>query len=70
MEWSKENGYISPNRKEWSNWYRWYAWFPVRLNGKVVWFEFIYRRRKYAFFSRYDLYEYGTILNVLENKHG
>jgi hypothetical protein len=25
-------------------WHRWFAWYPVRVDGSMVWFEFVERQ--------------------------
>ena len=50
-------------------WEKWFAWFPVRVNGKRVWFKTIYSK---LIWTREDVqifldYEYGTIFDVLKS---
>lgn len=26
-------------------WHKWFAWYPVCFRNKIIWFEFIQRRR-------------------------
>ena len=49
-------------------WKKWFAWRPVKVNGKTVWLEYVYRRmiNGYVDFDDWTRYEYGTIFDVIK----
>ena len=53
-----------------ASWQKWFAWKPVKIQGKRVWFKFIYRRsvRMYADTDEWGYYEYGTLFDIIKDK--
>jgi hypothetical protein len=49
-------------------WKPWFAWRPVKIHGKYVWLERIYRRciNTYVDMDDWTRYEYGTLFDVLK----
>jgi hypothetical protein len=35
-----------PRNTEWTKWQEWFAWYPVKYNGKRIWFTSIFRRTR------------------------
>jgi hypothetical protein len=63
MEW---NDFIA-RKMTVSPWQEFYAWRPVKVHGKWVWLETVYRRciNTYVDMDNWKRYEYGTIFDVL-----
>jgi hypothetical protein len=51
-------------------WQQWFAWYPVRVNGKKVWLERVFRRciNTYVDFDDWSRYEYGTLFDVIKGE--
>jgi len=51
-----------------SPWKPWFAWRPVKIHGKRVWLEHIYRRciNTYVDMDDWKRYEYGTLFDVIK----
>ncbi len=47
-------------------WQKWFAWHPVKLNNKLVWFKFVYRRRIVYTIKGGEKFEYGTLFDMLK----
>lgn len=48
-------------------WKKWFAWYPVKVHGKRVWLDIIYRRSiiSYVDMDDWTHYEYGTLFDVI-----
>jgi hypothetical protein len=52
-------------------WEKWFAWYPVKLQGKRIWFKKICRRRIWRYGGdnwEYYTWEYGTLFDVLTQR--
>jgi hypothetical protein len=59
-----------PRKQTVSPWQPWFAWRPVKIHGKYVWFERIYRRciNTYVDMEDWTRYEYGTLFDVIKGE--
>lgn len=50
-------------------WVRWWAWRPVRVHGRRVWAQYVYRRciNTYVDMDDWSRYEYGDFLDVIKS---
>lgn len=49
-------------------WRKWFAWHPVKLHGKKVWLQYVFRRQIGYIRSHGEpqWFEYGTLFDVLK----
>ena len=49
-------------------WERWFAWRPVKIQGRRVWLQTVYRRTtlKYIDMDKWQHVEYGTLFDVIK----
>lgn len=51
-------------------WEPWFAWRPVKIHGRRVWFQTVYRRTtiKYIDMDNWQHVEYGTLFDVIRGE--
>jgi hypothetical protein len=51
-------------------WEKWFAWHPVKIHGRRVWLQTVYRRFtiKYIDTAKWQHVEYGTLFDVIKGE--
>jgi hypothetical protein len=51
-------------------WKKWFAWYPVKIKGKRVWLQTVYRRsiNSYVDYDNWIRYEYATLFDVIKGE--
>ena len=50
-------------------WEKWFAWHPVKVHGKHIWLETVYRRTILCYIDvdEWQRVEYGTLFDIIND---